>query len=256
MKLVRLKPLVLFFVCAAVLFAASGRNAQATIITVESGTTYEWLEFSQTSNMTVLEIEALLADPTSAIYGYRYASRRETAQLLTSFISYTGQQGYSAQAAPGSSLFLDIFGAMYDQATSITMIDVNGIPIEATSYRYTSFFYGDGSENRDSWDPEGSADGWCDRNLGWQCIGRVDYLRGTPYDVSRTFMYSGFDALNVSPNREVDDWTESAVAHLLVREILLVPGPAALPLLGAGLLMLGSLTRRRRYLPKRTGKDH
>lgn len=69
-------------------------NANASFVRNINGTNYEWLELTQTIFMSRNQVEALLGDPGSSLYGYQYASRALTEDLYNSYITWDGLDGF------------------------------------------------------------------------------------------------------------------------------------------------------------------
>ena len=74
-------------------------SANATVINTINGVDYEWMELTATVGLSRNEIETLLADKSSSFYGYRYATRLETQELL---YSYTGIPPFILEGAYSS----------------------------------------------------------------------------------------------------------------------------------------------------------
>lgn len=90
-------------------------SVPASIIHTLNGIEYEWLEISETRGLSRDQVEVMLADTDSVLFGYQYASRSLVQDLLYSYAPWDGVTG--AHGAPDvvqgiSSLLADLGGGL------------------------------------------------------------------------------------------------------------------------------------------------
>jgi len=109
-----------------ILCLAFSSISKASIIYSLNGVQYEWLELTATQGMSRNQVESLLVDPNSDLYGYQYASRRQIESLFTSYVSsWDGQYGvHDSNTANEVMSILQDFGItssqVFDQPSQVT----------------------------------------------------------------------------------------------------------------------------------------
>lgn len=209
-------------------------QANASVINNIGGIGYEWLEFSNTTNISRNTVETMLVDTNSALYGYRYATRLETQALLESYMPYVPAElnHWEAYLAPGATAFLNDFGiTMQDNfgATYTTVTD-DAVTINYNMYLTSYFSYG--------------ATGEC--GVDFSCKGRM--LTAALNGVIQAQLPPaprGFDATFATPDRFPVYDASTIQASLLVRELITVPLPAAAWLFANGMFVLFGFSRMR-----------
>ena len=202
-------------------------QAYASVINTLDGTGYEWLELSNTTSLSRITVESLLGDTTSALYGYRYATRLETQALLESYMSYVPAElnQWEAYAAPGAQAFLNDFGLTMQEDLGVTYTGLSndGVTFDYNMYLRSYFNYG--------------ATGECGVDVS--CLGNVftAALDGT-VQVMFTPSHRGYDATWATPDIYSSYDSSWILASLLVREVTPVPLPAAAWLFINGALLL------------------
>ncbi|MDH5570154.1 MAG: hypothetical protein OEY89_00215 [Gammaproteobacteria bacterium] len=187
--------------------------ANSSIINTINGQGYEWLEFSATAGLSRDEVNILLTDINSDLYGYRYATRLETQVLLESYTPNPEELNHwYSYMAPGAQTFFDDFGVLFydyfDQPQ--TAITADGVQISFNVGINSYFFYG--------------ADDECGKDVS--CVGR---MYGAAQDnvilAQLTPAVRGFDATIANPYTLPNSAAEWIRASLLVSETMIVPVP-------------------------------
>lgn len=215
--------------------AVMAGHSYASVINTLGGTGYEWLELSNTSNLSRVTVESMLGDTGSALYGYRYATRLETQALLESYMPYVPAElnHWEAYAAPGAQLFFNDFGmTLQDNLGVINQaVSNDGVTFDYNMHLISYFNYG--------------ATGEC--GVGVSCAGNMftAALDGT-IQAMFTPAHRGFDAAWATPDTYSNYDSNWIQASLLVRELMPVPVPAAAWLFITGLLGLIAVARRRK----------
>jgi hypothetical protein len=202
-------------------------QANASVINNIGGINYEWLEFSNTVNLSRVSVESMLTDSSSALYGYRYATRAETQSLVESYMPYVPAElnHWEAYLAPGAQTFFNDFGITFSENFGVTYqaLSNDGVTFDYNMYLTSYFLHGSAGE--------------C--GVDFSCVGRM-LTAALDGDIQAQFTPArrGFDATWPAPDQlSVYDSSQIA-ASLLVREILPVPVPAAAWLFGNGLFAL------------------
>lgn len=215
-------------------------SVNASVIHTLNGIEYEWLEFSESQGLSRLQVEANIAaaNPGDALYGYEYASRQLTEDLLLSYIPFGGDYGWNgaSNTALGTAEFLADFGVtsssnpITDVSSSYATVDGYNVTFESGNQLFGRFMFGQMDE--------------CDTDKS--CIVFIQLARDTADNPAMTYIGTdGFDATFVSPSLYGDHRVDPDYASLLVRTSA-VPVPAAAWLFGSGLLGLVGVARRKK----------
>lgn len=234
--MMRLKIITLF---TALLF---NLNAHSSVINTLDGVEYEWLELSETADMSYYEVLSQIdsANPGDLLYGYNYASRQLTQALLLSYMPYDGVDGLhgSPDVVTGTEQFFNDFGALRAYRSpaidNITTTTVDGYTVTYEQYNYlmSYFLYGTEEECGD---------------LTVTCLGFVnaDYNSEGNIVTSYQGADNGFDTTGF-PDIGFDNQSYSYMGSLLVHEVAAVPVPAAIWLFGSGLIGLAGIIQRKK----------
>ena len=232
------------FITGVILFST---HASATVINTIKGIEYEWLELTQTASMSRADIEVLLQDSTSSLYGYSYSSRALTADLLNSYVHWdisvspSSSEYGATDKVIGADNFYNDFGLLttniYPQVSSVPTLDV-GL-VEADRAFNSVFFYGDDSECL-----SGVITGY-----ETTCVGSFSSF-GDANGVSAVTINSlfGFDSNAVlRDSLDIIRKSDSSIGagSFLVREVSTVPVPATAWLFGSGLIGLVGFAKRK-----------
>jgi len=207
-------------------------QAYASVINTIGGTDYEWLEFSNTTNLSRDTVESLINDTASALYGYRYATRLETQLLLDSYLPYlpVDLNHWEAYAAPGAQAFFNDFGITVreDFGATFQAVSNDGVNFSYNMYLTSYFNYGAAGEC--------GVDVSCVGNMLTAALDGAIQAQFTP-------SHRGFDAAWANPDTFFNYDAKDIQASLLVREIIPVPLPAAAWLFSNGVVFLFGLAR-------------
>ena len=110
------KSLLLGAVCAC--FVVLPFNASAVVLNTLNGIDYEWLELTETTGQSRLQVEGQLMDANSPLYGYQYASRSLIEDLFLSYTSWDGLNGW--HTAP--DVVLGVEKMIYDFGITNTIV--------------------------------------------------------------------------------------------------------------------------------------
>ncbi len=204
-------------------------NVNAVVVNTLNGIGYEWLELTETQNLTRAEVELLLSDSSSALYGYEYASRLLVADLFQSYATWSGISGYYGEPGivAGVGQLVSDFGPTYvgPPQSPITTTTIDGYEVTYVSTDLLMGLYGTTDE--------------C--GAGLSCFSQVIVNRdagGTMVRVYQSARY-GWDAAIETPH--TTDYN-TVMGSFLVR---VVPIPATYSLFCFGLIMLWGFTRRK-----------
>lgn len=221
---------------ACVLLSLCAVNpVHASVINNINGNGYEWLEFSNTINLSRVNVDALLTDANSEMYGYRYATRAETQSLLESYMPYVPAEldGWEAYLVPSAQAFFSDFGITYQEmlGTTVNAQTSDGVFISYNMHITSYFNYG--------------AAGEC--GIDYSCTGNVFTAAFDGNILAQlTPSHRGFDALWPTPELTSVYNSEPVLASLLVRDIIPVPIPSAFWLLGTGIFTLIGFARAKK----------
>lgn len=215
-------------------------NVSATVLNTINGVNYEWLELSVTQGISRDQVDVQLNDVNSALYGYEYASRSLTEDLLLSYSYWGGPGGHTDPViVNGLASFLDDFDTLRIEATDgITNTFVSaddGSTVVTDGFWLSDFLYGQSLE--------------CGGIL-FTCRGQSVVhlgLDGLPA-FGPQGQELGWDSQWSFPARVSFDYIDptSSTGSLLVRvDVSSVPVPAAAWLFGSGLVGLIVLARRK-----------
>ena len=149
-----------FTTCIYVCLSIISFNANSAIVNTLNGENYKWLEFSETIGMNRDEIEQKLADSNDVLYGYEYASRALVEDLLLSYSTWDGLNGYhqNSDVLAGMDQLFNDFGftqiiirdaiTLHDTVDSASLVSYNtvkrsrvlyGSESECTPTNYTCY---------------------------------------------------------------------------------------------------------------------
>ena len=211
-------------------------NANAAVINTLNGVNYEWLELTATAGMSRTSVEAQLSDETSALFGYEYASRGLVNDLLLSYSSWDGLDGWHGDSGVvnGLALYLQDFGSLFITASTGspgTTTTVDGFTVEYDGSSYSFGLFG--------------LDGECGTNLS--CYTYVHVYEDSAGISSVAYqggLYGWGPAISTSSTQPNDEFDTAFGSHL-VRTTSPIPVPAAAWLFASGLIGLVGFARRK-----------
>ena len=221
---------------AATMFVLS-TGVNASVINSLNGIDYEWLELSATTGMSREQVEAGIAAATPAdiLFGYQYASRSLFEDLLWSYGTFDGVNGWHAESelVNGMNDFLTDFGITSTNTYSpASFNDVHGNEILTDMDIKSQGMYGLEDE--------------CYRHLGKTCKFQniVNLYQGVSTGtVAQDWI--GWDSTHSNSADFWDDVGSQYVGSYLVK-VSAVPVPAAVWLFGSGLIGLIGVARRKK----------
>ena len=200
----------------------------ASIINNIDGVDYEWLDLTQTQGMSRVQVESLIADSNSNLYGYRYATRKEASSLFYSYFSNPITYGTTAGHAQEALNLLNDFGRL-EYLNYTTLVDtLDAGPVIVDQRIESQFMFG--------------ATGECGNEL-FSCLSfwYVWTYQGSAALVSLQSGYNLFDSSTPQPSSNTVLNSYQGVnfrGSLLVREVSAVPLPSAIWLFSTGLIGL------------------
>lgn len=208
-------------------------NVNAVVLNTLNGVDYEWLELTETTGLSRLQVETQLTDVNSALYGYEYASRSLVEDLFLSYATWDGQNGWHGNSfvTEGTDRLLTDFGITFSDIRSVTTPTntVDGISVNWIDGYGFRAFYGTAAE--------------CTSQVTCSAELQIKYdALNNPamvYQDART----GWDSQSTSFHVN-SDVGYSEYGSFLVKTSV-VPVPAAVWLFGSGLLGLTGLARRK-----------
>ncbi len=227
--------MVIKSISLAIATLALSTSLNASVLNTLNGVDYEWLELSATAGMSRDQVEAAIAaaSPGDALYGYEYASRSLVEDLLLSYTSWDGVDGWHTESAAttGNLAYLADFGTLGsgDYTTYYTDFDTLGVSFSYNKWLYSRALYGLGSECGDL-----------------SCISLFDVvLDDTSPVAARLHGFYGLDAdrAAVATRGNTDTFIDTG-SHLV--RVSQVPLPSAVWLLGSGLIGLVGIARRKK----------
>jgi len=216
-------------VATSLLFSA---NANAVVINTLNGVDYEWLELTETIGLNRYQVEAIISDTNSSLYGYQYASRQQIEDLFLSYVPWDGING------------------VHDNS-----IEVNGISALINDFGSTGFYsvlrnprtsvdsgdtltYGQIADIRGLYGLTNE----CGADLS--CAASIQlYIDSGVNTGTGINQRAGWSASSVNPGASRYDIAND-IGSFLVREVSTVPVPAAFWLFGSGLIAIIGFARR------------
>ena len=150
-------------VFSSIIFILS-TGVNASVITTLYGEQYEWLEVTETTGLSRTEVEVLLSDSTSSLYGYEYATRTQVDDLFSLYATFEGTGLYTdSNLVSGNASLLNDFG--------VTAFDSDASGVPETDLQGNSFtWYGQNMLNA----MYGGADGCLDDGDTNSCVAFVN----------------------------------------------------------------------------------
>ena len=223
---------------ASVALALFSFNSNASIINTLNGTNYEWLELTETQWLSRNQVEIMLDDPNSELFGYQYASRSLLPDLFLSYSSWYGLSGYRStpEVINGMTSLHSDFGVTYTYDFGYLESDttVEGDTVLFESYIGSRGLYGESSE--------------CGR-VNMTCIASTQtYLDSSNNGVMTLQGYNyGWGFTAEQPFSTDVTINSTLYGSYLVREsITVVPLPSALWIFASGLIGLVGFARRKK----------
>ena len=210
-------------------------NANAVVFNTLNGVDYEWLELTVTQGVSRDTVELRIADVNDVLYGYEYASRQLVEDLLLSYTSFDGVDGYHGAAGvlSGMAGLLSDFGkktSVGDGSNSTyPTVDVGSVLWDYASW-YNGL-YGLDSE--------------CGINQSCRSHLAVYFdTNNTPTMAYQTNWY-GWNAAYSAPEQVSNSTENQEWGSFLVKQLSPVPVPSAVCLFGSGLICLIGLARHK-----------
>lgn len=185
--------------------------------------------------MSRILVEQHLSDVSSALYGYEYASRALVEDLLLSYASWDGLNGWHGASAVTSGMdnFLDDFGRLSFTSGLGGRIDtVDGVTTSFDSQTTSYGMYGTSNE--------------CGSWL--TCLGMYSVLSDTNGDATAALQrdIDGWSSTISQPRTTGRTAQSFGTGSLLVRTSA-VPAPSAVWLFGSGLLGLVGFAKKKTF---------
>ena len=219
-------------VVAIVLVLSS--NANAAIINTLNGNNYQWLELTETAGMSRNQVEAELTNINSPLYGYQYAPRALVEDLLLSYATFDGANGWHGESTVVSGVveFFNDFGSLNSSqnALDVTFTTVDGYQVQYYGFEESSFYYGLTNE--------------CGGGASYTCIANQVYAYNS-IGTNTMASQNGTDGWNASQTWRISsdiDINDPNIGSLLVT-LSPVPLPASFWLFVSGLVGLISIVR-------------
>lgn len=201
-------------------------NVNALILNTLDGVDYEWLELSATFRLSRDTVESRIIDPNDALYGFQYASRSLFESLLLSYSPWDGDSGFhtTKSVVDGINAFVNDFRyeAIYNQTNTFTSVE--GVEFTYDRFIQSRGYYGTTNEC-------GSNEETC------FSIVQIDSFLGAPVAGYQLYTY-GWDSTITNPRLMLNQSTGINVGSYLVREVIGVPEPSIISLLGIGFLIM------------------
>ena len=193
-------------------------SANASIIRPLNGINYEWMELAATAGKSRLEVESLLMDSSSDLYGYKYASRVETQLLFESYHDMPIDLNvWNHYMASGAQEFYNEFGAtFYDYYGPSSTTTADGFKVDWDTQISSYIVMGEEGE------------------CGFQtsCLGRIFSLAQGDKIQALLAPYSrGWDATSTVFSTRPYDGDSFTTGSLLLKDVssFLVPVPVPVP---------------------------
>ena len=212
-------------------------SVNAVVLNTLNGVDYQWLELAETQGLSRDAVEFRLADDTDALYGYEYATRQLVEDLFLSYTTWDlvdGRHGNPSAVSGASNLFSDFGATSTDTGggTNRTWTTVDGFQVLIDGEQEMRALYGAKNE--------------C--GTGESCRSALLLYTDAAGDATAVWQEAdgGWDATHSSPQTRPDYTTSSGTASFLVRDVTVVPVPAAIWLFGSGLIGLIGIARRKK----------
>mgnify|MGYP006896872789 CR=1 FL=1 len=220
---------------AATMFVLS-TGVNATIMNSLNGINYEWLELSATTGMSRDQVEADIAAANlgDTLFGYQYASRSLVEELLWSYSTFDGINGWHAES--------ELVNGMNDLLTDFGITSTSTYPLGSfNDVHCVEMFTDSDIKSQGMYGLEDE----CYRHLGQTCraVFTVNLYQGVSTGAF-TGDSLGWDSTHSNPVNFWDDVGSQYVGSYLVK-VSAVPVPAAVWLFGSGLLGLIGAARRK-----------
>jgi len=225
MRLCKLASVLIAFVLST--------NVNAVVINTLNGTQYQWLEFEYTRGLSRQEVELLLEDSSSELFGYQYASRSLMQDLLLSYSSWDGLSGYhgDSDVISGVSNILADFGVtrMNSHGGEFVAQTVDGYEVNYSYYHQSFGMFGEADE--------------C--GVDYTCFTNtiIKYDANDNATMALQTAWHGYDSVYESPFIKGNSSpTNNYYGSYLVRTSV-VPVPAAIWLFCSGVIVLVGFAR-------------
>ncbi len=226
MEIEMIRLLALYAVTAMITFLST--STSAVVVNTLNGVRYEWHELSATKLMTRREVENLLTDPTSSLFGYEYASRSLVESLLLSYSSWDGQHGWHGE----ESVVKGLEQLVLDFGPTETFTLPNIRDAFTTVDGYNNLQYDSGIKIHAFYGLSGE----CSDEFSQSCIHStdVDYANGLATMATQS-QYFGWSASYINPSTISIDYDNNYYGSFLVR---VIPVPSSIWLFVSGFIFL------------------
>lgn len=222
---------------ATVALAILSFSANATIINIINGNKLEWLELTATQHLNRNEVETLLTNESSVLYGYQYAPRKQVENLFQYYMPWDGISGFHGNSTivANNKDFLNLFGITSSFAGNglrINTTTTDGYTVQQDGYIRNDGLYG--------------ATGECSTNPLYSCLAWTQIglnAEGAPITAAQYGQY-GFDSTISFPALTSKSYSSGVAGSYLVKKYVSVPEPSILWLLSIGMLVIFKFTRR------------
>lgn len=125
-------------------------SVNAVVLNTLNNIDYEWLELTETLGLSRDAVEHRLSDVDDVLFGYEYASRQLFEDLLLSYTTWDGLNGYHGETSvvSGVNSFISDFGSVTFSGNSptSTFSTVDGYEVQLDGYVQVLGFYGSTNE--------------------------------------------------------------------------------------------------------------
>ena len=222
---------VLPFTASAVIvqdpdFSFVDNGTYTTVIDTANGTSWDWLDVTETANWTYSAVEAELG-AGGLFDGWRYATRSELGDLWAAFGGDPNY--YSGWSTENNDLFFTVSSYLGD-----AFCENDGCTTGTGASLWITADIATQSEDNSDTVPAGNLPVY----EGQRIVSAMQNLTNRPQSAT-------MDSANLQRYSATSDWHEAVLGSALVR-ISAVPVPAAVWLFGSGLLGLVGLARRKK----------